>query len=381
MPMPALRVLVDYRPALRGRTGAGEYTHELSAALLARAAVDADRAVALTLFSSSWKDRLQLPAEVRGAVAVDRRIPVSWLNLLWHRLEWPPAEALAGAAFDVVHSSHPLLMPARDAAQVVTIHDLDFLAHPERTRAEVRRDYPALVRRHAQRAHGIIVPSQFTAREVERQLDVPAERIAVCAPGAPDWTPRNRPPREGYLLFFGTLEPRKNVGVLLDAYARLLADGPPPPPLMLAGQARPEAADWLNRLTVPPLAGHVTHLGYVAPERRQAVYAGARLLVMPSLDEGFGLPVLEAMTAGVPVVAARRGALPEVLGDAGVLIDPADAADLAAGLRRVFTDPAFAEACADRGVARAGTFRWTDTARSAHDAYRAAVARRRRGTR
>lgn len=333
------------------------------------------RRVDLTIFSSSWKDRLSTTPELRGACCVDRRIPVALLNLLWHRLEWPAADRLAHRHFDVVHSSHPLLMPAVDAAQVITIHDLDFLSHPERTRAEIRRDYPSLVRRHASRAHAVVVPSRFTAGEVERRLGVPADRIVVCSPGAPDWRPRSRPPRGGYLLFFGTLEPRKNVGVLLDAYTRLLEEGPPPPPLVLAGHARPEAAQWLSRLTAPPLMGRVSHIGYVDPDKREALYAGASLLVMPSLDEGFGIPVLEAMAAGVPVVAARRGALPEVLGDAGVLVDPLDPRDLAAGLRRVYSDVDGAASCVERGRARVGCFRWTDAARCAYDAYRAAVTR------
>lgn len=368
-------MLIDYRPALRQRTGAGEFTHELSAALLARSAVDAARPVDLTIFSSSWKDRLSATPELRGAGCVDLRIPVALLNVLWHRLEWPRADRLAHRALDVVHSSHPLLMPAVDAAQVITIHDLDFLSHPERTRAEIRRDYPRLVRDHASRAHAIVVPSRFTAGEVERRLEVPADRIAICSPGAPDWHPRARPPRDGYLLFFGTLEPRKNVGVLLDAYAGLLEAGPPPPPLLLAGRAGPEAAPWLARLTAPPLRGRVTHVGYVEPDKREALYAGATLLVLPSLDEGFGIPVLEAMAAGVPVVAANRGALPEVLGDAGVLVNPIDPEDVAAGLRSVYGDPTCAARCVERGLARVGCYRWTDTARCAYDAYRAAVAR------
>jgi hypothetical protein len=128
--MPSLRVLIDYRPALRSRSGAGEYTHELASALLARSVADPTHPLAVTLFSSSWKDRLEKTPELCGAARVDRRIPVALLNFLWHRLEWPAAESLAHADFDLVHSSHPLLLPTRRAAQVITIHDLDFLAHP-----------------------------------------------------------------------------------------------------------------------------------------------------------------------------------------------------------------------------------------------------------
>ena len=205
-----MRVLIDYRPALRERSGVGEHTHQLVTALLAAyPAAGPSRALELTLFSSSWKDRLTPSPDLAGAAIVDRRVPVRLLNLAWHRLGWPPAETLAGGAFDVVHSPHPLLLPARAAAQVITIHDLNFLTHPERTRAEIRRDYPALARDHAHRAGAVLVPSAYTAGEVERRLGVPRDRIAICPPGAPDWTPRPAAPKDGYVLFFSTLEPRK----------------------------------------------------------------------------------------------------------------------------------------------------------------------------
>ena len=129
-------ILVDYRPALRARTGVGEYIHTLIGAYTA----SSEDTVAL--FSSSWKDRLS-PAvahELRARF-VDRRVPVSVLNYLWHRAEWPNVEMLAGDV-DVVHAAHPLLIPAKRAAQVVTIHDLHFLHHPELTRAEIRRAFP-----------------------------------------------------------------------------------------------------------------------------------------------------------------------------------------------------------------------------------------------
>jgi glycosyltransferase involved in cell wall biosynthesis len=370
-----VRVLIDYRPALRERSGVGEYTHQLASALLASGAVD------LTIFSSSWKDRLSPGADLAGAVVLDRRIPVRLLNLLWHRAGWPPVEALSSGRFDVVHSLHPLLMPSRDAAQVITIHDLNFLSHPERTRAEIRRDYPALVRGHAQRADAIIVPSAFTAGEVERQLGVASDRIAVCPYGAPDWTPRAVPPKDGYVLFFSTLEPRKNVGGLLDAYESYVASGfsraSPVPELVLAGKATDEARPWLERIGRPPLKGLVRHIGYVEPANRRALYDGARLLVMPSFEEGFGIPVLEAMTAGVPVVAANRGSLPEVLGDAGPLVDPDRPEEIAAAITQLLQNDAYAAGCVARGLARASGFRWDRTVLRVLAAYEHAIERRR----
>jgi glycosyltransferase involved in cell wall biosynthesis len=373
-----VRVLIDYRPALRERSGSGEYTHQLAKALLTSGREPGQRHIVdLTLFSSSWKDRLTPAPELAGATIVDRRVPVRALNLAWHRLEWPPAEMLTGRAFDVVHSPHPLLTPTRSAAQVITIHDLNFLSHPERTRAEIRRDYPVLVTAHARRADAILVPSAYTAGEVERLLGVPRERMAICPPGAPGWTPRARAPKEGYVLFFSTLEPRKNVGALLDSYERLIASGAVLPQLVLAGKATTEAQPWLDRITVGPLRGTVRHVGYVEPNQRQALYEGARLLVQPSLDEGFGMTVLEAMSLGVPVVAANRGSLPEVLGGAGLLVDPEQPADVAHAIARLLDDDGLAAACAEKGMARARAFNWTETASRVYETYMAAIERRR----
>jgi glycosyltransferase involved in cell wall biosynthesis len=372
-----VRVVIDYRPALRNATGVGEYVRRLAASLFRRRQGDNASTLQITLFSSSWKDRLELPADLRGVDYADARLPVGLLNAAWHRLEWPSIEWLTGKSFDVTHSLHPLLMPSRRAARVITIHDLDFLTHPERTRAEIRRDYPALVRPHAARADRIIVPSRFTAGEVERRLGVGAERVSVSPPGAPDWAPRRKTPCDGYILFVGTLEPRKNVGVLLDAYERLvMASGRAVPELVLAGAALPETQSWLDRIARPPLNGRVRHLGYVESSGRRQLYQDARVLVQPSLEEGFGLPVLEAMTSGVPVVASDRGALPEVLGDAGLLVNPADAEAMAAAIERMLRDEIFASACASKGVLRSGQFSWDRTAERVVEAYALAIQHR-----
>ncbi len=266
--LPAVNLLLDYRPALTRRTGVGEYAHELAAAL-SRTARPTDH---LTLFTSSWRDRPDPSLRDWPAVTVvDRRVPVRLLNWAWHRRQWPPIEWLTGP-IDIALSMHPVLLPTRAAQQVITIFDLDFLRHPERTTAEIRRDYPALVRDHAQRARLVVVISQDTARAVQVELQVPPERIVLCRPGLPGWIgqPAARPePVAGYVLFVGTLEPRKNIGTLLDAWTLLVKRVPNLPKLRLAGAAGPEAGTWLARLQVPPLAGRVEysrlHLRCVTP--------------------------------------------------------------------------------------------------------------------
>ena len=368
-----MRILVDYRPALRARTGVGEYMHELVRAYTA--AHDDEVAV----FTSSWTDR-PAPGVAReiGARVVDRRLPVRVLNYLWHRFEWPTVERLAGPC-DVVHAAHPLLIPARDAAQVITVHDLFFLTSPERTRAEIRRDYPVLAPSHARRADAVVTPSAYTGRLVADRFGVDEGRIYVCPPGAPEWRALGRAPNPapgGYVLFVGTLEPRKNVGTLLDAYARLARAPRGLPRLVLAGGTAPDASPWLRRIGQPPLREHVEHRGYVRHDDRERLYAGARALVLPSLDEGFGLPVLEAMSAGVPVIVSDRGSLPEVVGTGGTVLPPDDVEAWEAAIQRLTMDPTWAERQAVAALERARAFTWTGTAARLHQAYLDAVTRR-----
>jgi glycosyltransferase involved in cell wall biosynthesis len=367
-----VRILVDYRPALRERTGVGEFVHELAKAL-ARNSGDT-----VALFTSSWKDRPapSLAAEMPSARIVDRRIPVRALVWAWNRLEWPPVDWLAGSC-DVVHSQSPLLIPT-SAAQAVTVHDLDFLRHPEQMTAEIRRDYPALARSHAQRAQAVIVSSQYAAGEVIRELGLDRARVHVCPSGRPEWAAavadarQAKPQRDGHILFMGTLSLRKNVGTLIDAYARMREKMAQAPPLVLAGHRTPASTRWEARCQQPPLAGHVTITGYVTSTQKMQLYEGARMLILPSYEEGFGLPVLEAMACGVPVIVSARGSLPEVAGTAAVPIDPDDVDGFTTEMQRLLDRDAAADAAA-RGLAQAGRYSWTACAEAARRAYASAI--------
>ncbi|HZL99617.1 MAG TPA: glycosyltransferase family 1 protein, partial [Planctomycetota bacterium] len=330
----------------------------------------------VTLFSASWKDRLASDA-VPGLRAIDRRIPVRVLNYAWHRLGWPRAERVARETFDVIHAAHPLMIPTAGAARVITIHDLHFLDHPERTRAEVRRDYPALAPRHALEADQVVVSSRTTAHDVEHRLGVPAARISLCYPGRPSWDRRAQEPVEGCLAFLGTIEPRKNLGLLLDAYERLLVQRPATPPLVLAGRASAAGQEIVQRCKRPPLKGRVEVPGYLTAAQREALYRRALVFAMPSHSEGFGMPALEAMTVGVPVVAANRGALPEVLGGAGVLVEPDDVIGLADAMGTLLDNASLRQQKRELGWARAEAFDWQTTAHAVRGAWTAAANRRR----
>ena len=311
-----------------------------------------------------------------AAKIADVKIPVRALVWSWNRLEWPPVEWLAGE-HDVVHSQSPLLIPAARAAQAVTVHDLDFLRYPDQMPAEIRRDYPALARSHAARADAVIVSSQYAAGEVTRDLQLARDRVHVCPPGAPSWAAEVRQRRSGvatgdHILFVGTLSLRKNVGTLLEAYARLRAQVADAPRLVLAGHRTPASVRWEARCEEPPLKGHVGITGYVTTEQRIALYAGARMLVLPSYEEGFGLPVLEAMACGVPVVVSSRGSLPEVSGPAATPVDPDDVDGLASRMRELL-DRRVAAAASARGLAQASRYSWTACADAALHAYASAM--------
>jgi alpha-1,3-rhamnosyl/mannosyltransferase len=243
----------------------------------------------------------------------------------------------------------------------------------------MRRDFPVLARSHAHRADAVIVSSRHAAEQVSRLLGLPADRVHLCPAGAPPWAAsvrRERGDRLGStILFIGTLDARKNIGRLLDAYVQLVAQVAEPPQLILAGGRTNAAVEWEQRTARPPLSGNVELTGYVKEDRRRALLADARMLVLPSLEEGFGLPVLEAMACGVPVVISNRGSLPEIAGDAAAPVDAEDVSALCARMK-VLLDDRQAREARDRGLKRAAAFDWSATAQAALGAYEAAIHRR-----
>ena len=219
--------------------------------------------------------------------------------------------------------------------------------------------------------------SEYTGRQVSDRLGVSTEKIVVCSPGNPGWRRRTEPREQGPILFVGTLEPRKNLHRLTEAYALLVDRRRDIPDLVLAGAPDPRARDlFTGPVSLARAIDRIRLTGYVSDDERQRLYREASVLVLPSLDEGFGIPALEAMTIGLPVVASNRGALPEVVGSAGILVEPDDAEGLAAAIERVLNDAAFSRQMSEAGLARAAQFTWDASAERLYGAYRAAGRRR-----
>jgi glycosyltransferase involved in cell wall biosynthesis len=277
---------------------------------------------------------------------------------MWERAPFPPVEWLVSC--DVFHATNFVCPPSRRVPTVVTVHDIGFIRHPGSVPAAVRRMahlLPTVLRR----ASVVVAVSHFTRDELAGWLPDVADRICVIPNGshrrAASPSATGLPPGPPYALMVGTLEPRKNVALALDA-VRILRDQGRDLRLVLAGSASPQfdlAAELRGR-ELGPL--EVVPTGYVDDGRLAGLMAEARLLVFPSLYEGFGMPLVEAMESGLPVVAARAGATPEIAGDAAVLVDPADPEGFADAMWRVATDEPLRATLVPAGRRRAAEFSW-----------------------
>lgn len=279
---------------------------------------------------------------------------------------------------DLLHS--PDFIPPFYGARkhVITVHDLHFLRYPDFQTQASMRYYAHQIQAAVERADHIFVQTDGTRQEIIEQLNVSPEKITVHWLGVhPNFHPRSTaalaPQQERYqlpaqyILFVGTIEPRKNIPGLIAAYRALQDQLPDLPPLVLVGQEGWNADESLAAMRS---TAHVQWLQGVPFADLPAIYSGASVLVLPSFHEGFGMPALEAMAAGTPVVVARRGSLPEVVGDAGVYIEPEDIDAIAQGIAAVLTDTDYAEQLRTAGLARAQLFTWERTAQIALDVYR-----------
>lgn len=368
--MDALRVALDATPLLGHRTGVAAFV----AGALAALAADDDLEV--SAFALSLRGAGSLPSVLPPGVRPLRR-PMVATPLLeaWARSDLPPAEWWTGS-IDVVHGTNFAVPPARRAAEVVTVHDLTPLRHPELA-SPATRAFPALVRRALTRGAIVHTPSAFVAVEVVEHFGADPERVHAVHHGIPS-RPRPAsgvPPVEGpYVLGVGMVEPRKAFPTLVQAFDAV-AESHPDLRLVIAGP-RGWGVDALDAAV--ERARHrsrVVRLGWVDDDAAAALLHGATLLAFPSLYEGFGFPPLEALAAGVPVVASRAGALPEVLGDAACLVPPGDHEALAEAIALVVGDEAVREQLVRAGRARAATFSWERCAAGLAGLYRQAAGR------
>ena len=376
-----MRIAYDAAPLLNPRTGVGHYAAALLDAMLA-----ADPGLEVSLFAVGRQPApattLALSGALRGAWGNGRTtlrrvpIPARLVVAAWELARYPKGELLFGRDFGragAVHGTNFWVPPLSRRNGVVTVHDLTFLLYPEYCTPQVRR-YRWILPQVLKRCAVVLTPSQTVAEQVSAELAFPGDRIVVTPegvrPGALDpgggATAAPRLDGRSYLLFTGTREPRKNLDRLLQAFAQV---GDLDLDLVVAGPAGWGGEDLQVRAVELGIAGRVEFPGYLSDDDLAALLAGARAFVFPSLYEGFGLPPLEAMAAGVPVVAARAGSLPEVLGDAPFWCDPLDVESIAAAIRTAVTDDGLRARAVVAGRARVAGYDWAETARLTLGAY------------
>ncbi|GAB3296809.1 glycosyltransferase [Epidermidibacterium keratini] len=361
-----MRVTLDATPLLGQRTGIGTYVERVLGALSAGYLADDWAATAFT-----WRGREALPDRVPPSVDVHARpAPARALHAAWLRANFPAVEAICGRT-DVFHGTNFVLPPLQRAAGVLTVHDLAYLRYPH-TVARASLAYAELVPRGLRRAAAVTVVSQAMAHQLLEAYRFPAERVVVTPLGVdPTWFTATSPAAElrrelglpaEYVVAVGTLEPRKNLGALLDVWRAR----PELPPLVLVG-----GAGWGQALDASGIAADkLIRTGHLGAEQVREVVAGASLLAFPSLDEGFGLPPLEALATGTPVMAADIPVTREVLGDQAAYADPRDVEAIADAIATALHEPVGTRQTRQD---RAATFTWQRCAERTHAAYELAL--------
>lgn len=364
---PRQRIAIDYTAAYEQGAGIGRYVRDLVDTL-----VIADETYDYRLFIAGIGQK-PLPDLAKSNVSWrTTRISPKWFARLWHRASLPfPVEAFTGKV-DLFHATDFVLPPTLPQTRtLLTVHDLSFVRVPEAASPSLKAYLDAVVPRSVRRADHVLADSQATKEDLIELYGIQPDKITVLLSGVDPRFKRtslllttrskyqigDRP----YILSVGTVQPRKNYGRLIQALARLRADGLDLSLVIIGGKG------WLTdpiyeTLGQTGMGEFVRFTGFVDEADLPALYSGAACFAFPSLYEGFGLPILEAMACGVPVVTSNLSSLPEVAGDTALMVDPYDLDALADALRRLIEDSALRERLIAGGYERARQFTWTAAA-------------------
>ncbi|MGG6239253.1 glycosyltransferase family 4 protein [Nodosilinea sp. AN01ver1] len=387
-----MKVVVEATPVLPKPSGVGLYILNLLAALQPLQEPEGfELRIAYQPSLQNW---------LRGNLAVPKALnrydntailpfPVRLLNVL-AQLPGQPLISRLEHRFgkpDIYHGTNYAVYPCQYSQRVMNIYDLSFIRYPDYVTAVVR-SYTQRVKQCLIWADLVLTISESSKQDIVKYLEVPPERIWVTplasryafdalssSPVIPEQINLeevtkpaigNRP----FILFVSTLEPRKNVVQLIQAFNLLKSRYRVDHQLVLVGQKGWQFEPIFEAIAASPWQHHIRHLNYLSDAEVAYCYQNADVFAYPSLYEGFGLPVLEAMTLGCPVVTANTSSLPEVAGDAALLVDPNNVEELAEALGRVISDRALRQAMIERGYQQAAQFSWTRTAKSTLAAYR-----------
>ena len=369
-----MRVALDMTSMPPARTGVGNYQLNLVRAL---ARIDRETEYVVFAKSEHVPHFAVAQANVRfEATPFRNRVG----RIAWQMLALGPRTRALGA--DVLHCTHYEMPYFVGTPTVVTFHDMTLVDRPELHQRTKRHYFPVMMRRSVRRAVRILTVSESTRQDVLQRYALPPERVVTVRLAAgDDFRPldageiasvcrRYDLTPDRYVLYVGVLEPRKNVPMLIEAFGAV-AKRHPTVQLAIAGQRGWMYEQIFAQVTRSGLEERVRFLGRVSDEELPALYSGARVFGYPSLYEGFGLPVLEAMKCGAPVITTRISSMPEVAGDAAAYVDPGDVPALADTLHRILGDDALARRMRERSLAVSAGFSWEQCAHETLSVYRA----------
>ncbi|RMF03258.1 MAG: glycosyltransferase family 1 protein [Chloroflexi bacterium] len=371
-----MQIGIDYTAALKQGGGIGRYTRGLITAL---AQLDTRNHYTLLTTPDAPRAGLDVFLAHPNFDAKTYPLPERWMTIGWHRLYLPiPVEWFSGPV-ELFHSPNFILPPARRAKTLLTVHDLSFIRHPQGAVDKLRRWLEKVVPRSLARANHVLADSRSTKIDLQEIYGVPAQKITVVGAGVearfrPVTDPAtlqavqkkyNLPPR--FILGLGTLEPRKNFTGLIRAFEQ--SPVRETHHLLIAGGKGWLYDDIFAAAEQSAAAERIHFAGFVADDDLPALYSLADIFAYPSHYEGFGIPVAEAMACGTPVICANNSSLPEVAGNAAVLVSANDTGALAAALQQLATDYSLREELVRRGFEQARIFNWPNAAQRLLNVY------------
>ncbi|MCB0572618.1 MAG: glycosyltransferase family 4 protein [Phaeodactylibacter sp.] len=368
-----MKIAINTRFLLAGRLeGIGRYTYEVCRRLVQQHPDDEF----LFFFDRSYSTQFRFGPNVRPVVLPPpARHPVLWY--LW--FEWAVALALKHQRPDVFFSPDGYLSLRAVTPTVMTVHDLAFEHYPEWVPGLVQRYYRYFMPRYCHHAGHILAVSEYTRQDISNRYQVNPDKISVCGNGCRDgFAPLAERQKQDvraevsegkpYFLYIGAVHPRKNTHRLIDAFTRFKQRCPNPSLLLIAGRFAWQTGEVKDAYNRSSCREDIRFLGYVPDEALPRLLGGALCFVYPSLFEGFGIPILEAMHCEVPVITSNTTSMPEVAGPAALLVSPTDTAQLADALQRVFTGPALQQQLIQSGREQRVLFSWDKTAAVVYEA-------------
>lgn len=380
-----LKIVLSVDALSTAMTGIGRYTWELAKEL-----ERSDEIAALRFFSRTrFVDTLPTPRAESGVETTPRGRLRRRILRAGYRAIGPAIQAVSFQRHrDWLFHATNFYLPPFPGAKVVTIHDLSVLHFPDYHPADRVAHLAAAIPDALRRADRILTDSEHVRQELLERFGIEGERVsAVPLACGPEYHPRSRGETEAtlgrfglrhgsYSLFVGTIEPRKNIDLMLDAYAVLPASLRKEFPFVVAGHPGWKSESLHTRLSKAEEEGWLRYLGYVDVESLPALFAGARCFVYPSLYEGFGLPLLEAMASGVPCVTVPNSSMEEIAGTSVLYCRPNECESLAVAIETLLINEEEHGKKRGSGLERAGCFSWKNTARKTIDVYRVALASR-----